>query len=239
MTLTGLLFIPLMFGLVGAITPCALGINAIFLGYVTGKPRRQRLVEWLLFTLARAAFLTALGMAFGLLGQLIGDFARNFTVAVAYGMILLGTLFIVSRFRPLPLPQFSLMPAVANPGGVQRAGPSGALALGAILGLDIPACTSPLVLAMLAQTVLVGDYLFGAVALFIFALGMSLPLLLVGGFEGANRWLLNAARQYGTAFYLAAGGLLIMLGASQLSPAIMGLVGGWIRYIAEPLLSLT
>ncbi len=44
------------------------------------------------------------------------------------------------------------------------------------------------VLALLAETVLVGDYLFGAVALFIFGVAMSLPLLVVGAFEGANRW---------------------------------------------------
>lgn len=129
------------------------------------------------------------------------------------------------------------MPAVANPGGTPRAGVGGALVLGAVSGLDIPACTSPLVLALLAQTVLVGNYLFGAIALFIFGVGMSLLLLVVGVFEGANRWLLNAARRYATAFYLAAGGLLILLGTSQLSPVIMRIIGGWVRYVVAPFLS--
>jgi len=45
-----LLFMSLVFGLVGAFTPCALGVNAVFLGRVTGKPRQQRLSEWLLFS---------------------------------------------------------------------------------------------------------------------------------------------------------------------------------------------
>ena len=232
-----LLFVPLVFGVVGAFTPCALGINAIFLGRVAGKPRRQRLAEWLLFALARAAFLTILGLAFGLLGQLVGDFARNYTRFVAYGMILLGAFFIASRFRPAPMPQLSLVPAVGYPGGAQRSGAGGTLALGAILGLDIPACTSPLVLALLAQTVLIGDYLFGAIALFTFGVGMSLPLLVVAANDGANRWLMNVARRYGTAFYVAAGGLLILVGLSQLSPAVMGVVGGWVGFIVEPFLS--
>lgn len=43
-----LLFLPLVFGLVGASTPCALGINAVFLGSITGKPRCRRLAEWTL-----------------------------------------------------------------------------------------------------------------------------------------------------------------------------------------------
>ena len=43
--------LPLGFGLVGAFTPCALGVNGVFLGYITGKPRAQRLTEWLIFAL--------------------------------------------------------------------------------------------------------------------------------------------------------------------------------------------
>lgn len=42
--------------------------------------------------LARAAFLTFLGLAFGLLGQRVGDFVRGYQVIVAYGLILLGVL---------------------------------------------------------------------------------------------------------------------------------------------------
>lgn len=231
-----LLLIPAVFGFVGAFTPCALGINALFFGHITGKPRRQRLAEWLLFALSRAAFLTVLGLAFGLLGQLVSGFVRGYQVIFAYGLILLGALFIVSRFRPLPLPYFNLAPAAVGPGGTQRFG--GTLALGAVTGLDIPACTSPLVLALLAQTVLVGDYLFGAIALFIFGVGMSLPLLVVGAFEQANRWVVNAARRYGTAFYLAAGGLLILAGVAELSPVVMSLFAGWLRFILGPLVAL-
>ena len=94
-------FLPLVFSLGGAFTPCALGNNAV-LGYI---------------------------------------------------------------FRPLPLPYLSLAPAVAGHGEAYRASRNGVLAMGAIFGLDIPACNSPLVLALLAEMVLVGNYLFGAVAL--------------------------------------------------------------------------
>lgn len=106
MTLTALLLIPLVFGLVGAITPCALGINAVFLGYVTGKSRVQRIGDWLRFALARAALLTLLGLAFGLLGQALGGFVRAYQHLIAWGLIGLGAVFILSRFRRLPLPTF-------------------------------------------------------------------------------------------------------------------------------------
>lgn len=40
MNTVSLLFVPVVFGFVGAFTPCALGINAVFLRRVVGKPHR-------------------------------------------------------------------------------------------------------------------------------------------------------------------------------------------------------
>jgi len=222
--------LPIGFGLVGAITPCALGVNAVFLGYVTGKPRLRRLAEWPVFALSRATVLMALGLAFGLLGQAVGGFVRGYQQIIAWGLIILGALLIVSRFRPVSLPSINLL-------GGRSPNPKNAAALGVVFGLDIPACTSPLVLALLAQTVLVGNYLLGALALFLFGIGMSLPLLVAASAEGANQFLVKVSQRYQTAFYILAGGLLMLAGAAELSPQVMGVVGGWTRYLAEPLLS--
>jgi cytochrome c-type biogenesis protein len=186
-----------------------------------------------LFALARAALLTALGLAFGLLGQTVGSFVRGYQQLIAWGLIALGVLFILSRFWRVPLPYLSLF------GHRVPTGNGSALALGGLFGLDIPACTSPLVLALLAQTVLVGDWLFGVIALFIFGVSMSLPLLPITMAEGADRWLVGVSRRYRTTFYLVAGGLLILVGAAELSPQVMAMTGGWLQYIAKPLLSLT
>jgi len=225
--MANLVLLPVVFGVVGAFTPCALGINAVFLGYVTGKPRPVRLWEWLLFALARAAFLVILGLLFGLLGQYVGAFVRSYQKLIAVGLIALGALFIVSRYRPVPLPRLNLA-ASLNPGG------ESALAMGAVFGLDIPACTSPLVLALLAQTVLVGNYVFGAISLFLFGMGMSLPLLAITYYEGANRLLVGLSQRYKTVFYIAAGGLLMTVGLAELSPRVMGLVAGWLDLILGP-----
>ncbi len=233
MTLTALVLIPLAFGLVGAITPCALGINAVFLGYVTGKPRAQRVGEWLRFALARAALLTLLGLAFGLLGQALGGFVRAYQHLIAWGLIALGVLFILSRFWRLPLPTLHMH------GERFIKNNNSALALGALFGLDIPACTSPLVLALLGQTVLVGNWLFGVISLFMFGIGMSLPLLPITATEGTNRGLMAASRRYKTLLYVGAGSLLILFGAAELSPQLMAVTGGWLQVLAEPLLSIS
>lgn len=223
------LLLPMAFGLVGSLTPYALGINAVFLGTVTGRPRAVRIGQWLLFALARAAFLTLLGLLFGLLGATVGDFVRGYQKVIAVGLIVLGALLVLSRWQRLSWPALSLSEAQDRAHG-------GALALGAPFGLDIPACTSPLVIALLAQTVLIGNYAAGALALFVFGLGMSLPLLAMTLAEGADRWLVALSRRYRTAFYVAAGGLLMLLGIAELSPRAMMLVGGWLNWIFAPFL---
>jgi len=210
MTQITLLFTAIVTGVAGAFTPCALGINAIFLGYVTGKPRSRRLQEWFLFALARAGLLTLLGLAFGALGQVAQGMANNYQLLVNLGLIVLGSVFIAGAFgRPL-LPSFSLM------GNRAPSDKSGILTLGFLFGLDISACIGPLVLALLAQTVLIGDWLWGAVTLFVFGISLSLPLLAVTVVEKADRWLIDVSRRYQTGFYVTAGGLLIVLGATEL-----------------------
>lgn len=209
---------PIVLGIAGAFTPCALGVNAVFLGTVLGKSRARRLQEWAIFAMARAGLLTLLGLAFGLLGQVAQGFAWRFQVTVNIGMILLGALFIVHSLRPFPLPGFSL---AGNPstGSGQRRAPSpslGVAGLGALFGLDITACIGPFVLALLARTVLIGNWWSGAVVLFLFGVSLSLPLLLAVLTERTAHWLVDVARRRRTLFFLAGGGFLIVLGIAEL-----------------------
>jgi len=80
----------------------------------------------------------------------------------------------------------------------------------------------------------VGNYVFGAISLFLFGIGMSLPLLAVTYYEGADRLLVGLSQRYKTAFYLAAGGLLMTVGLAELSPRVMVLVAGWLDLILGP-----
>lgn len=220
-----LFVLPVILGLVGAITPCALGINALFLGYLMDKDRRTRLWQGTQFTLVRAGLLTLLGLLFGWLGQTAAGFIFAYQKIIAVGLILLGVLFIVSGYRPLPLPELGLARRFGR-------GPGGALTLGLLFGLDIPACTGALVLALLARTVLMGNYVAGAISLFVFGVAMSLPALGVALFEGANRALVGVSRRARTAFYVGAGGLLILVGAGELSPRVITFTSSWLDWLA-------
>lgn len=210
---------PILLGIAGAFTPCALGVNAVFLGTVLGKSRARRLREWAIFAAARAGLLTLLGLAFGLLGQAVQGYAWGFQVTVNIGMILLGTLFIVHSLRPFPLPGFSL---ASNRAPTSDLGVAG---LGALFGLDITACIGPFVLALLARTVLIGNWWSGGLVLFLFGVSLSLPLLAAILTERTGQWLLDVARRRRLLFFLVGGGFLILLGAAELWLSAAGRYG--------------
>jgi len=220
-----LFILPVILGLVGAITPCAMGINALLLGYLMDKERRTRLWQGVQFTLVRAGLLTLLGLLFGLLGQTAAGFIFAYQKVIAVSLILLGVLFIVSGYRPLPIPELGLARRFGR-------GPGGVLTLGILFGLDIPACTGALVLALLARTVLMGNYVAGAISLFVFGVAMSLPVLVVVMFEGANRALVGFSRRARTAFYFGAGGVLILVGAGELSPRVIAFTSSWLDWLS-------
>jgi cytochrome c-type biogenesis protein len=218
MSAFNLIVLPLALGLVGSTTPCALGINAVFLGYMMGKERWTRLWQGSLMALARAFFLMLLGLLFAFIGEQVKSFMFGYNRLIAFALIALGALLVLSYHRPLSLPGLNLG------SGRFKDGPGGALALGAAFGLDIPACTSPMVLALLAQTVFVGDLAFGAITLFLFGVAMSLPVLVLALFEGTHRAFTGFARRWKAAFYHGAGLLLILVGVAELSPRVMGVI---------------
>lgn len=215
---------PVGLGVVGAFTPCALGINALFLAYLAGKGRVARLTQASLIAGIRAVFLMILGLLFGLFGQSVAAFVRGYQPVIALTIVAVGIAFVASAFVDIPMPRFRLV----RP----KNGTGGALALGAVFGLDIPACTTPLVIGLLAQTILVGNWVSGAVSLFLFGIGMSLPLLAVSVFDGVNRGLVEGARRWRTPAYVLAGGLFILLGASEFSPRVMALFAGILGWVA-------
>lgn len=224
MTAIDLLLIPLFLGLVGFVTPCSLAVNLIFLGYIRGKPRSVRLTQGAIFTLIRALILMLLGVLFGYIGQAIVAFQLVYRPIIAVFFIGLGVLFIVSRIWPLPLPNTSF---VRNFGR----GSQSAVVLGTLFGLDIPACSTPLLLYLLGKTVLQGDMVFGAISLLFFGIGMSLPLLGIAAVEGANRFLERATRTAGPLAY-SGGVLLIVLGLAAFSPRAMAAAGVLFKYTA-------
>lgn len=221
-------FIPLAFGLgvIGAVTPCAFAINALLLGYLRDKPRAERIAVALRFAGVRAVFLGLVGLLFALAVDRIGLATWRYQQAINLLLILLGALFIVDHYRPLPLPGLNLGARLEQSRGR-------AFGLGLLFGLDIPACASPLFFAVLSRTALSGEITGGVLALLTFGLGMSMPVIIATASERINAATAALARRRRSAFVWIGGVTLIVAGLIELLPQTMTPIMGITDQIAR------
>ncbi len=206
----GLFVTAILTGIGGAFTPCTLGVNLVMINYLTDKTRAQRVLEWTKFAISRAAMMAVLGLIIGLLGQMIETFTWWFQMVVNVLIVVMGVLFIMGRKKPV-LRGFDL----AGKRSLDK--DMSPLALGALFGLNVTACVAPLVLALLAQTVLVGNWLSGATSLFVFGIMLSVPILAAVFNDRASGWISRVSGQYRSVYYPIIGGILIVLGLAEIA----------------------
>ncbi|HWP48520.1 MAG TPA: cytochrome c biogenesis protein CcdA [Candidatus Limnocylindrales bacterium] len=197
----GSIILPFLLGLLGFIEPCSLGANLIFLQYLLPFTQRARILQSLLFTLTRALFLSLIGLLAALLGQ-------QFIGIQSHYILFLGTLYMVFGLIILmkgPVWSFTLpFPRLSES--------SMTTLLGGAFGLAVPACASPLILALLGRAALSGQLLFGFSSLFVFGLGLSLPLVIAVYSEKAWETMIRVARRYSYSTQYLIGGILVFAG---------------------------
>lgn len=216
--MTGLFITAILSGLGGAFTPCTLGVNLVMINNLSGKSKTRRLLQWTQFAVSRAAMMAALGLVIGLLGQMIETFTWWFQMAINVLIIVMGVLFIMGRNKPI-------LRGLDFTGSRSLEGDKSPLALGALFGLNITACVAPLVLALLAQTVVVGNWLTGGAALFLFGVMLSVPILAALFNDRASAWISRMSAKYRTIYYLVIGGVLIVLGLAEIALSMFVIPG--------------
>jgi thioredoxin:protein disulfide reductase len=191
-------------GLLLTFTPCVLPMIPILSGIIVGEGRavtrgRAALVS-LAYVLGMAVTYTAIGIAAAFSGNLFSAALQNAWVLGAFAAVFVGLALSMFGFYELRLPsswQARLTAASNRLGG----GDWGAVVL---MGALSAAIVSPCVAAPLAGALLyIGqtrDVLLGGTALFSMAIGMGVPLVLVGVSEGvllprSGQWM-HAVRQF-------------------------------------------
>jgi cytochrome c-type biogenesis protein len=202
----GLVAIPAGLGLMGFIEPCSIGSSLVFIKYLEGKSGTAKLVETTLFVLTRAVFIGLLGVLAALIGSVFLDLQRSAWLLLGAGYVLLGVLLATGRARALMV---SLGPSLRR-----LSGRSGAAGLGLLFGLNIPACATPLLFALLAGATASSGAtaLSGFVALAIFGFALSLPLV-AAVLVPATRRVLDRLAALSGRFPAFAGLILVALGA--------------------------
>lgn len=202
---SGIIF-PLLLGLLGFIEPCSLGANLIFLQYLLSQSPQGRLFHSLLFTLTRAIFLSLLGLASVLIGQRILGVQGKYVVFLGILYLAFGLIVLMRQsFWSFTFPFTSL------------AKKSIPVLLGAAFGLTIPACASPLILALVGGAALSGQLWFGFSSLFVFGLGLSLPLVVAVYSEKTREGMVRLSHRYPRGLQYTVGGILVIAGLYTLS----------------------
>ena len=193
-SLAATILLPIGLGLFGFIEPCSIGSTLVFIKVMEGRPPVVKLWQVGVFTATRAVFIGALGAIAVLVGSAFIGFQKAMWTGLGAVYVALGLLFVAGRAGYI---MTSLGPSLARVGEVR-----GSAALGLLFGLNIPACSAPLLFALLGAAAaggVSGAALangFWSLALFGFAL--SLPLAVAVFIPAARRaldWLAGLSRR--------------------------------------------
>ncbi|SFN03554.1 Thiol:disulfide interchange protein DsbD [Izhakiella capsodis] len=173
----------LLIGIGVAFTPCVLPMYPLISGIILGGNRHYSMTR--LFTLA-LAYVQGMAITYTLLGVAVAAAGLRLQAALQqpWVLITLSVMFIllaVSMFGLFTL-QFpaSLQTRIALWSNRQRGGSlPGVFFMGALAGLICSPCTTAPLSAILLYIAQSGNMLAGAGTLYLYALGMGLPLILV------------------------------------------------------------
>lgn len=207
-----LVAVPLLFGagVVTSLTPCIYPMIPITAGLLggagaAGRPLRARVRMTLLYVLGLALVYATLGLVAGLTGSFFGAVSTN-----PWALLLMGNLLLVSGLALLDV--FSVSPGQRLLAWAERFGaesPLGAFMMGATSGLVAAPCGAPAFAAVLTFVGATGSALLGFGYLFVFSLGMTSLLVVVGLVSGAAAALPRSGRWLG--WVKKGGGVLLLL----------------------------
>jgi thiol:disulfide interchange protein DsbD len=174
------------FGLLLCLTPCVLPMVPILSGIIVNHGHAvthgRAFALSLSYVLGMAVTYAAVGVAAGLSGTLLSNALQNAWVLTAFALVFVVLSLSMFGFYELQLPA-ALQGRLSERANRLAGGLPALFAMGILSALIVGPCiAAPLAGALLyiAQT---GDATLGGAALFAMALGMGLPLLVVGVFS--------------------------------------------------------
>lgn len=203
-------------GLLVSFTPCTYPVLPVTVGYIGSRALGSRRRAFLLsgaYAVGMASTYAAIGMAAALTGRVFGEVTAHPVSYLVLGnvcILLSLSLFDVFHF---PTPAFLSIPAGAGGGA------GGAFVVGMVSGVVVGPCTAPVLGGLLLYVGSSGHPVFGATLLFTFALGMTLPIVVLGTFTGllarlprSGAWLASVKNGFGILLLLAGEYLLVEAG---------------------------
>ena len=171
-------------GVALAFTPCMFPMVPILSGIVVGHghdiSKSRAFVLSLAYVLGMSLTYAAFGVAAGLSGTLLSAALQNAWVLGGFALIFVALSLSMFGFYELQLPTF-LQSKFSDEANRQKGGSlHGVVAMGALSAVIVGPCVAAPLAGALLYIAKTGDAILGGGALFIMALGMGLPLLVVG-----------------------------------------------------------
>lgn len=180
-----LVVLPAGLGLLGFVEPCSIGSTLVFIKYLEGKHAIEKRVEVAVFAATRAVVIGLAGILASLVGTAFLGIQKAAWIGLGMVYLMIGALYVGNRIQTLMVSLGPSLEALGN-----RRGPA---VLGALFGLNIPACAAPLLFVLLTAAATrgaaAGTLATGFIALAIFGLALSLPLVLAVLFPPVARAL--------------------------------------------------
>jgi cytochrome c-type biogenesis protein len=163
----------------------------------TGRSRGRTLALTLVYVLGLALVYAVLGLLAGLSGTLFGSVSSS-----PWALLIMGNLLLVFGLGLLDVFTFGVPTRVAAwAGRIGGNSVAGVFALGATSGLVAAPCGAPAFAAVLTFVSTTGSAWLGFLYLFVFSLGLTALLVVVGIFSGvvaalprAGHWTLTVKR---------------------------------------------
>ncbi len=227
-----LVIMPLFFllGLGLAFTPCVLPMVPILSSIIVGDSaqqtsgaasRRRGFMLSVAYALGMAIIYTALGVAAGLAGEGLAAMLQNPWVLSAFALLMVLMALSMFDVYQLQLPA-SMQTKLSQASDKQSAGKlAGVFVMGALSALIVGPCVAAPLAGALVYISQTRDVVIGGSALFAMAVGMSVPLLLVGISAGtllprAGAWM-NAVKRF---FGVLMLGVAIWMISPVISPVV-------------------
>ncbi|AUV45568.1 protein-disulfide reductase DsbD [Citrobacter freundii complex sp. CFNIH9] len=196
----------LLIGIGIAFTPCVLPMYPLISGIVLGGKQRLSTGRALLLTFI---YVQGMALTYTALGLVVAAAGLQFQAALQHPYVLIGltvifTLLALSMFGlfTLQLPS-SLQTRLTLMSNRQQGGsPGSVFAMGAIAGLICSPCTTAPLSAILLYIAQSGNMWLGGGTLYLYALGMGLPLMLITVFGNrllpkSGPWMVHVKTAFG------------------------------------------
>lgn len=165
-------------GIISSVSPCALGMLPIVVGYIGGyseKATKKTVIQLLFFILGISLALTTFGVIAAFTGKTFGFHSNPYLgIALASLILVMGLTLLEIIEVPMPI-IIKQMPQNKNSNLILYP-----LMLGGAFALASSPCATPILAGIMAYASLKANVAGGALMLFLYALGQSAIILVAG-----------------------------------------------------------